>query len=178
MKVLFILKTVLDGRMSIEISLILAGSIVLILQNLKDLIIWNESEIHISSNIESISLNVATTYQLLTRLGGENEFFTRLVLLKKDYLCKKNSSRKMNFLRRFALQEIFIFKINLRYCTNQLTFYIIKCQLVMFSKHCTKKIVISLTLMKTSCFTMDSGLEKLILEYSFNKLIFLVRISV
>ena len=48
----------------------------------------------------------------------------------------------------------------------------------MFSKHCTKKIVISLTLMKTSCFTMDSGLEKLILEYSFNKLIFLVRISV
>ena len=141
------------------------------------LIIWNESEIHISSNIESISLNVATTYQLLTRLGGENEFFTRLVLLKKDYLCKKNSSRKMNFLRRFALQEIFIFKINLRYCTNRLTFYIIKCQLVMFSKHYTKKIVLSLT-MKTSCFTMDFGLEKLIFEYSFNKSIFLLRISV
>ena len=47
----------------------------------------------------------------------------------------------------------------------------------MFSKHCTKKIVISLT-MKTSCFTMDFGLEKLIFEYSFNKSFFLVRISV
>ena len=40
-----------------------------------------------------------------------------------------------------------------------------------------KKIVISLT-MKTSCLTMDFGLEKLIFEYSFNKSIFLVRISV